>query len=144
MDSVLHSTVVDKSNCLLFSMNISTGRGEIFIANRTSRAVVHSTNLSSITYNVTELLSEHFQPWSSYISVGWAHISPREISFENLMSKLSALAISRAPISRVGFAWFSWNLFWLVSMGSQVFAKCFRALAFDGMEIQLERLYWGV
>jgi len=31
-----------------------------------------------------------------------------------------------------------------VAMVSQVVAKSSRALAFDGMEIQLEQLYWGV
>jgi hypothetical protein len=58
-DPVLHITVVDKSNCLLLSMNISTGRAEIFIANRPTRGIVNTTNLSSIISNVTEL-SENF------------------------------------------------------------------------------------
>ncbi len=70
--TLLHSTVVDKSNCLLLSMNISTGRAEIFIANRTPRAVVHSTYLGCLSI----------------------YILPRDISFENLMSKLSLVKIS--------------------------------------------------
>jgi hypothetical protein len=79
-DPILHITVVDESNCPPRSINISTDRAEIFITNTAPRAVIHSTNLSSITSNVTELLSEHFQPCN--------------ISFENLMSKLSLVKIS--------------------------------------------------
>jgi len=106
-DPVLHSTVVEKSKCLLLSMNISTGRVEIFIANKTPRAVIHSINLSSITSNVTELLSKQFQAWSSYISVAWAHILPRDISFENRMSKLSLVKIS----CEITFKWLRSELF---------------------------------
>jgi hypothetical protein len=156
-DPVLHSIVVEKRNCLLLSMNISTGRAEIFTISRTPHAFVHSTNLSSVTSNVTELLSEHCSNLE-------AAILPPDISFKNLISKLSlvkisndwdlnfllktfvyqnSLPISRTSIIRVGFAWFSWNLFLLVFMGSQVFSKSFRAIAFDRMEIQLERLYWS-
>jgi len=106
-DPVLHSTVVEKSKCLLLSMNISTGPVEIFIANKTPWAVVHSINLISITSNVTELLSKHFQAWRSYILVAWAHILPRDISFENRISKLSLVKIS----CEITFKWFRSELF---------------------------------
>jgi hypothetical protein len=75
--------------------------------------------LSSITSNVTELRSEHYSNLGAAISRLLGHIYCRATSHSRTYNS----------------GWL-----WLVAMGSQVFDKSFRAVAFDAMQIQLECL----